>query len=156
MVNQQNMNSRMGPIRPRSAKPPTARTTVMQANMHWSDKALIQYDIQECSACNLQRANSRAGTLLDPIEGCSRTPRSAKYFRSPMNEDAPSEKAREYPQKNHWKLLRNMGQLFVYGIKRSATGLTFQQRYRPARGAAWKVHSSDAVDQSRASRHRES
>lgn len=37
MVNQQNMNRRIGPIRPRSAKPPMARTTVIQANMHWSN-----------------------------------------------------------------------------------------------------------------------
>ena len=52
----------------------------------------------------LQSAKSRAGILLEPMEGASSTPFKPKYFKSPMNADAPSEKARLYPQKNHWKL----------------------------------------------------
>ena len=38
----------------------------------------------------------------DPIEGFSSTPFKAKYLRSPMYALPVSEKAREYPQKNHW------------------------------------------------------
>lgn len=51
-----------------------------------------------------QTAKSRAGILLEPIEGASSTPLRPKYCKSPMNADAPSEKAKLYPQKNHWKL----------------------------------------------------
>ena len=49
-------------------------------------------------------ANSKSGTLLLPTEGLARTSRKPMLSRLPRNLPALCEKAKEKPQKNHWKL----------------------------------------------------
>jgi len=78
-VDHTNMNTTQGSMRPRSATAPTARATVIQANIPW------------------YTANRRSGILALPTLGAARTFLKPMLSRLPMKKLALCEKARLYP-----------------------------------------------------------
>ena len=152
------MKSRTGPIRPRSAKPPMASTTVIHANMHWSDDQGCQVRLCMRSAtasCLLTKREKQgrdsAGTdggslqhalqaeVLQVSDECRRSIREGQT----VSPEEPLETAENCVQR---------GPLFEMTLNQ----LTFQQRCPPVRDAALIVRSSDAASPSTSGRHRES